>query len=149
MLSHRKSSTKEYFAWQAMKSRCHNAKAANYARYGGRGIKVCNRWLNSFENFYADMGDKPSDKYSLDRINSSKGYNPSNCRWATSKEQSSHLKNNRFIKFKGKKITYSEAARVIGVDWHTIDYRVKQGRKIDVSFFKKKYKTNSVAELVR
>lgn len=70
-----------------MKSRCYNKNNISYKNYGDRGIKVCDRWLNSFENFLKDMGEKPSDKHSLDRIDISGGYEPSNCRWATPEEQ--------------------------------------------------------------
>lgn len=68
-----------------MKARCYNPGSASYHRYGGRGIKVCKRWMK-FENFYADMGDPPKE-LSLDRMNNERGYSPSNCRWATRSEQ--------------------------------------------------------------
>lgn len=84
--------TKEYKAWINMKRRC-TAKETYHAynRYGGRGIKVCDRWKNSFENFLSDMGLKPTQKHSLDRINPDGNYEPNNCRWATMKQQ----RNNR------------------------------------------------------
>lgn len=77
----------EYGTWKEIKKRCYNPKHQDYHNYGARGIAVCNRWLNSFEMFYADMGSKPSPSHSIDRINVDGNYEPSNCRWATPKEQ--------------------------------------------------------------
>ena len=76
----------EWIAWKNMKTRCHNINAQYYKDYGGRGITVCDRW-NSFENFLADMGPKPSPDYSIDRINNDGDYCPENCKWSTAKEQ--------------------------------------------------------------
>jgi hypothetical protein len=77
----------EYTAWTNMKQRCYNPKDKGYSCYGGRGIRVCKRWLNSFENFLKDMGERPRPKLSIDRINVNGNYEPSNCRWATWHEQ--------------------------------------------------------------
>jgi hypothetical protein len=79
--------TLTYVSWQAMKSRCLCPSATSYAHYGGRGIKVCDRWLHSYENFLADMGERPEGK-TLDRYpNPAGNYEPGNCRWATVQEQ--------------------------------------------------------------
>lgn len=77
----------EHPSWSHMMSRCYRTKDLRYKDYGGRGITVCERWINSFENFVADMGKRPSKEYSLDRIDVNGNYEPSNCRWATQLEQ--------------------------------------------------------------
>lgn len=82
--------TAEYRAWMNMKNRCLNRKAADFFRYGGRGISVCDSWRASYPAFLADMGRKPEGDYSLDRINNDGNYEPSNCRWATRKQQANN-----------------------------------------------------------
>jgi len=102
--------TSEYIAWKNMKSRCYNSKNSRYADWGGRGIKVCDRWLNSFENFFYDMGKKPSTKHSLDRIDVNGNYEPDNCRWATNKEQASNKNINRHLTADNKTMNMSDWA---------------------------------------
>ncbi len=92
---HGRYGTREYKSWQSMKERCYNPKNIKWNIYGGDGVKVCDRWLNSFENFYQDMGPRPIGK-TLDRYPNSNGnYEPSNCRWATIDEQNMNRKNVR------------------------------------------------------
>lgn len=96
--THGSSKTAEYKIWMAMKMRCYNQNSKAWINYGQRGIIVCERWRNSFPNFIADIGLRPSPHYSLERINVNGNYEPSNCKWATSKEQRNNQRRSEFFK---------------------------------------------------
>jgi hypothetical protein len=127
-IPHGLSHTQEFKSWFSMKRRC-SAKATgrNKALYFDRGIRVCDRWENSFPAFLEDMGKKPSPEHSIDRIDNTVGYEPGNCRWATTLEQSLNRKTNCRITFNGKSLTYSEWAKETGINRRTISSRARKG----------------------
>lgn len=116
--ANRNKHTRLYKIWLGMVSRCSIPSATGYERYGGAGIRVCESWLK-FENFAADMGDPPTG-YSIDRKNSAKDYEPSNCRWATRQEQNENRKSVRVIDFDGKSMNVTQWARHIGISKSTL-----------------------------
>jgi hypothetical protein len=118
--------TVEYTAWMQMKGRCLNPRNHAYADYGGRGISVCERWLgdDGFANFLADMGEKPTPKHSIDRIDNGKGYSPDNCRWASRIEQANNKRNNVWLEHDGVRLTLPQWARRLGMSASTLYQRV-------------------------
>ena len=137
VIKHGMSMTPTYHAWQAMKTRCYNKNFHAYPNYGARGITVCDRWLESFENFYKDMGEKPHKK-SLDRIDNSKGYSKENCRWATSQQQVDNRRNTIRIKSGGVNETIRYWSGKTGLPAHIILYRYHRGLPVkDILSIKK------------
>ena len=125
--------TREYSIWRGMKTRCTNPRAANFHWYGGRGITVCDSWLNSFDEFYRDMGRcQPGE--SIDRIDNDGMYSPENCRWTNHKTQVSNKRNNRFITYNGETNTITEWARKLNLIPDTLYYRINKGWPIDRAF---------------
>ena len=112
--------------WRAMVARCHNPKAHNFAFYGGRGITVCDRWRESFENFLADVGDRPGPDYTLDRRDNDGAYSPGNCGWATKIEQARNRRSNHVIEFVGVKKSLREWAETTGIPAATIEQRLRK-----------------------
>jgi hypothetical protein len=110
-----------------MQDRCCNEKSENYHNYGGRGIKVCDRWRDSIENFVSDMGMRPSRKYSLDRIDVNGDYTPENCRWADNKTQNRNRRDNLHIIIRNEKMTISEAMERYSLPRHIITWRMRHG----------------------
>ncbi len=101
--------------WDNMKARCYNTNAHNYSRYGGRGIKICDRWLNSFKLFVQDMRSKPSKDHTVDRIDNNGDYEPNNCKWSTRKEQCSNRRTGNIPKGEkhwGTKLTNNDVIEI-------------------------------------
>jgi hypothetical protein len=115
-----------YRIWVGMKGRCLNPNDTRYARYGGRGITICAKWVNNFENFRADVGEKPKGK-TLERINNNLGYYPNNVRWATPKEQANNRYTNVFITHEGMTMTLSQWATYKGWKYGLIASRWTKG----------------------
>lgn len=114
-----------YTSWAALRQRCLNPNHPKFPQYGGRGIKVCDRW-DDFVVFLADMGERPVGT-SIDRIDPNGHYEPGNCRWSTPREQQNNLRVTRFVTYGGNKTTLAELARTIGLAQNTLRYRIDSG----------------------
>jgi hypothetical protein len=125
-LKHGMTKTTEYRIWVGMKKRCYFPGIPGYRLYGARGITVCDRWLESFENFYADMGPRPKGK-TLDRKNNDGPYSPENCHWATNEEQQNNRRACVYIECFGKRLTMAQWSRERDMWIGTIRNRMKRG----------------------
>lgn len=133
---HRMAGTRIYHIWSCMIGRCTNPRNDDYPGYGGRGITVCASWRNSFENFYADMGEPPTDKHTLDRRDVNGIYSPENCRWATRLQQNRNTRNNRYITWNGETKVLAEWAEdprlvELGIDAGRLASRLYSGWTIE------------------
>ena len=129
--THALTHSSEYEAWHHMKSRCNKPSEKSYMNYGGRGIKVCDRWQDEkrgFVNFIEDIGMKPSKEYTLDRIDNNGNYEPSNCRWATRKEQARNTRQNKYITHAGKTLVVAEWAEYLNTYRQRIESYHSRGR---------------------
>lgn len=127
--------TPEYNTWSLMKRRCHgDTMEVERRNYRDRGIKVCERWLNSFENFFEDMGKRPSPKHSIERMDTNGDYEPSNCRWALPPEQARNRRNNRHLTYDGKTLIFNDMAALHGIGrkklWHRLNAGWPLGRAL-------------------
>jgi hypothetical protein len=117
----------EYTVWMNMKKRCLDSGYRRFPDYGGRGITICGRWLESFQNFIDDMGTRPSAKHSIERKDNDGNYEPTNCVWATRSEQDSNKRTSRLIAFRGETLTVKEWSRHTGLNHETIRNRLVIG----------------------
>lgn len=113
-----------------MIQRCTNPKNTSWANYGGRGIKVCRRWRDSFDDFLADVGEKPEGDYSIDRKDNDGDYEPGNVQWTIRTKQNRNRRNTQLISFRGKRKTLVEWEEESGIKWVTIRARLRRGWSI-------------------
>jgi hypothetical protein len=123
---HGRSDSPEFQAWHRAKRRCTDPRVSTYRHYGGRGIRMCERWLNDFAAFYEDMGPRP-DGHTLDRIDVNGNYEPGNCRWATWTQQTNNMRRNVILTVRGEKLTMSQAARKYGLKRDLVKSRLYRG----------------------
>lgn len=126
-ITHGMRQSDEYNIWCGIKSRCTNPNHDAYDRYGGRGITICDKWKNSFPEFYLDMGERPGPEYSIERKENDKGYEPGNCYWATKTEQANNRRSNVFHTYNGITKTISEWAREYRIPDHVLRKRLYAG----------------------
>jgi hypothetical protein len=124
---HGQSKSLAYSSWCHMKARCNNPNHESYPHYGGRGIVVCERWANSFAAFFEDMGDRPSRKHEIDRIDNDGNYEPGNCQWATRRQQSRNKRTNVFVNVDGDVRCVTDWANGLGVRGDTVKHRLSRG----------------------
>lgn len=124
---HGMSRTPEYKTWLRMRERCSGLGEWTNPDYAARGIRVCEDWSESFEAFFEDMGPKPGSRYSIERNDVNGDYTPQNCRWATRFEQANNKRNNRFLTFRGRTLTFAQWARETGLTSATIRNRIERG----------------------
>lgn len=122
-----KGRSREMRCYWAMKSRCLNPAHRAYPKYGGIGLKVCRRWLDSFPQFLLDMGPVPSNRHSIDRIDNEKGYSPGNCRWATPAEQTDNRRCTMRYTIDGETKSLAQWAKVTGIHQTVSRDRIKKG----------------------
>lgn len=128
--THGKTGSPEHVSWKAMHTRCVNPNQPEWHRYGGRGIKMCDRW-RKFENFLADMGQKPTPSHQLDRINTDGDYAPDNCRWATTVEQQRNKTSNHNLTFRGETKCISAWSEELSIPFRRISDRINRGWMVE------------------
>ena len=121
---HGLSKTTEYRIWKSLKARCYNKNSSNFERYGGRGIKICNKWKHSFSAFHKDMGNKPFPKAQIDRIDNNGNYEPGNCRWVSGTDNMRNTSRTKFTIQKANKVRRQFKAGGITIKELSIEYNV-------------------------
>jgi hypothetical protein len=114
----------EYSVWAKIKERCYSPKVKSYKYYGGKGVIVCQRWLDSFEQFYADMGSRPSPQHSIERDDVNGNYEPNNCRWATAQEQARNRTSSVKLDYCGKQVLLIELGEKYNIPYNTLYRRI-------------------------
>lgn len=117
----------EYSSWSCIRTRCFNKNNKGFKSYGARGITMCPEWKDSYEAFLRDMGRRPSDDHSIERIDNDGNYEPANCRWATSEEQANNTRQNRFVIVNGERITTARLSKRLGLSPNCIASRLNCG----------------------
>ncbi len=123
-VKHWLSNTAEFSTWTDIQTRCYNSKTKAFKHYGGRGIVVCKRWLDSFDNFLSDMGNRPSKNHSIERINVNGNYEPSNCKWVTDKEQANNKRSNVLVTLNGITKNVTEWIIDLNLNKNTVNSRI-------------------------
>lgn len=128
--THGASRTPEHNIWKTIKQRTLNENNVDYPAYGGRGIKLCDRWKNSFESFIEDMGKRPSPSHSIDRLNGDGDYEPNNCRWSTPEEQANNKSTNLRFVYEDQNLTLAQIAKLNNVSYESLRRRIHRGQDI-------------------
>ena len=140
--------TPEHRAWVSMKQRCNNPKKKEYPHYGGRGIKVCDEWMHSFAAFYRHVGDRPTGKHSIDRIDVNGGYEPGNVRWATQQEQIDNTTVVRMVSLNGRTQSISAWERELGLSKGQVRSREASGWSLEQAILTPSVKAQKIRKYV-
>lgn len=139
-----RSTSPEYNSWRSMRERCGNPNADRYPHYGGRGIRVCEKWEKDFRGFLADVGPRPSLGHFLDRIDNNGDYRPGNVKWSTRSEQQRNTARNVVIEFNGEKHCVQEWSEALGMKYLTLYARIKRGWPLEKAISSKRYHKSGV-----
>ena len=139
MKKHGLSKNTMYMRYRQMIKRCYDEASKEYKNYGNRGIKVCERWLESIENYIDDMGNPPFKDASIDRVNNNLGYSKENCKWATKKEQSENRRTTTMVNINGENLCLSDWSKKLGLNKKAVADRIKAGWDIKMAVTMKKH----------